>query len=251
LQGRIGAAGVALAVATSIKTLPILLLPLIVLSLGRRSIRFLTAFSIAIAVLFVPTLVLAGPVMLHNIFGYRGFTGEWGIPSLFLVLDWQLQSGPWFEIARVYAQGGTWLALAALVLIPCAARLRRPLDETDVARGTPLLLATLLVLAPGFGVQYLLWPIALLPLIAGRYVYLAVMGVVSTFLFYTYTLWSGGFPWWFANANDHYPGKPPYLLFALAVWATLGCAAVDGAIRFLRRTRARTTIAGTTRTDLD
>jgi len=237
LRGRLVAAGVALAFASAIKIVPILLVPLFIAVLGRRAIRFLGAYTVTMAGLFLPTLVIAGPVMIRNVFGYGGFTGEWGIPAFFMILARYAGGGAIAaDAARIYAHHGKWAALAVMLALTFIAWKRRPLTEVDAAAGVPVLLLILLFLAPGFGVQYLLWPLALLPLVIGRAWYLILSGLISAFLFYTYTLWSGGFPWWFANANDHYPGKPSTIAFALVVWLSLGVAAAVGSVRFGRTT---------------
>ena len=96
------------------------------------------------------------------------------------------------------------------------------------------MLLILLFLTAGFGVQYLLWPLPLLPLLISRRAYIAVAGIVSAWLFYTYTIWSDGFPWWFADARTHFPGSREYIIFGLVTWLTLGITAAVALPRFLR-----------------
>ena len=61
------------------------------------------------------------------------------------------------------------------------------------------MLLTVLALAPGFGVQYTGWLIAFLPFALSWRGAIAMNAEISLFLFVTYTVWSGGWPWWFAD----------------------------------------------------
>jgi hypothetical protein len=234
LAGRTAASGAMTAVAAGIKIVPLLLLPLFAAAARRRVVTFSAAWAVAMAVLFVPTFLSAGTVLIRNIFGYAGFPGEWGVVALMRILAVNV-SESLIPLARWYVAHGKWVALAVMLgLVAARWAPRRALDVNDLLRGVPLLLLVLLVLAPGFGVQYLVWPLPLLPLLLGRRGYLAVAGAISVFLFYTYTLWSDGFPWWFANADNHYPSSLQYLLAGLVLWLVLAAATVAGARRFLR-----------------
>jgi len=88
-----------------------------------------------------------------------------------------------------------------------------------------------LALAPGFGVQYLLWPLPLLPYALGRRMLLVVYATISGYLMMTYTIWSRGFPWWYADSVAPSPGKPLVTSVGLIVWALLALAAVQAVRR--------------------
>ncbi len=47
---------------------------------------------------------------------------------------------------------------------------------------------------------------------------------LSLFLFATYTIWSGGFPWWFANAGSPDINRRLIALLALPLWLLYGFA---------------------------
>lgn len=226
-------AAVMLACSASIKIVPLLLVPLFALAAGRRFVRFCATFGVALFVLFLPGLVLAPRLMFRNVFGYAGIAGEWGLPALFLLGE-RAASGM-SRMAGGYARHGKWLVVAVILLLLVELmRRRRAVVPEDVLRGVPLLILFLLFLAPGFGVQYLIWPLPLLPLLISRRSYLLVAGIFSAFLFYTYTVWSDGFPWWFAHPGNHFPGTTEYILFALATWALIGVTALACVPRFLR-----------------
>ena len=234
LSGRVTASAVVLAIATSVKIVPILLVPLFVFALWPRAKRFVLSYAAAIAVLFLPALLMAGPVMIRNVFGYAGFSGEWGIPALLMQAD-RIAGGrtSFASTAAAYAHYGKWPVALLLAAIPMIATRRRTLTADDLITGVPLLISLMVVLAPGFGVQYLVWPLPLLPLLIGRRLYAAIAGILGAYLFFAYTIWSGGFPWWLANPADHYPGTQAYIEFALIAWLALAIASVAGLWRFL------------------
>jgi hypothetical protein len=226
-------AAVMLALSVSIKVVPLLLVPLFALAAGRRFFRFCLSFGVASSLLFLPGLIAAGRLMFRNVFGYAGMAGEWGIPAA-LMFGHPRTSVMW-KIAASYARYGKWLVVVVILLLLAELLRRRgAVTPADVLRGVPLITLLLLFLAPGFGVQYLIWPLPFLPLLISRRSYLLVAGICSAFLFYTYTVWSDGFPWWFADADKHAPGTLQYIVFALITWAILGVTAIGCIRRFLR-----------------
>lgn len=226
-SGNVIVAALCLAFAVNIKIVPLLLVPLFALGAGRRLPLFVAVFSVTAVALFLPAALTAGPVIVRNVFAYSGFAGEWGLPALLQILG--LRAG-----AAWYAAQGKWLvavAIGSVTLLPLVAG--RKLEAPHVLAGVPLLMMLLLFLAPGFGMQYLLWPLPLLPLLLPRTAYIGVAGAISAYLFYAYTIWSDGFPWWFSNANTHYPGTREYILAGLGLWLIIGVVAVTAMRRFV------------------
>ena len=229
--------GVFLALSVNIKIVPILLVPLFGMAAGASVLRFALAFGGVLAAGLLPSLVVAGPVMLRNIFLYAGYPGEWGLPALLVMIarSFPETARSIVPIAKFYSDHGKWFAAAAIVATCLAAWWpTRSITREQLAAGVPLLLMMLLFLAPGFGLQYLLWPLPLLPLLVSRRTYLIVAGLVSAYLFYAYTVWSGGFPWWFSDARQHFPGTRTYMIFGLVTWLSLGVTAAFALPRFIR-----------------
>lgn len=219
-------AGLALACAVGIKIVPLLIGPLFLLVLrGKRArLQFLAACVAGAAVIFVPALLVSGWTFVHQVFGYTGFVRAWGIPLLAHVVQAttgvQVPVG-WLPFALVAALAGFWW-------------LNR---KADVER-LPALIATtyliVLFLAPGFGVQYLYWPLPFLAFALPHRAAVALHAVVSAYVFALYTAWSKGWPWWFADS----PGSPRVVELlsktGLVLWAVIGVAAVIA----VRRSRA-------------
>jgi hypothetical protein len=143
-------AGWWLGIGAAIKTWPLLLLPAVIAPL--RSLRTrVRAAAIAIGVFAGALLVAlpAGRSAVAGILSYRSAAGWWGISSI----SW-LCGGciPPAILSAIFY--GAMAAVALLLLV----------KQTPAAEGTLLLLLTLFVTTPGFGLQYLVWlvPVALL-----------------------------------------------------------------------------------------
>lgn len=229
-----GWAGGLLALSVSIKIVPLLVVPLFVVAARGRFPRFAAAFSATFAVAFVPTWVVAGDAMFRNVFMYSGFPGEWGVLSILGVLAKTVPAtaDSALALAKLHVAYGPYVVLAVAALL-AAAWWRRGAATRELGAAVSLLLVLMLIVAPGFGVQYLLWPLALLPLLVTRRLYLAVAGVTSAFLFYTYTIWAEGFPWWYAESRNHFPGSRESVWFGLATWAALVVVAVVALPKFV------------------
>jgi hypothetical protein len=82
-------------------------------------------------------------------------------------------------------------------------------------------IASFLVFTPGFGVQYLAWILPFCLLLGWRTV-VGLYAVSSAFLFITYTQWSGGLPWYFADLLRPGAGRSALVLYAASVcWLVL------------------------------
>jgi Gpi18-like mannosyltransferase len=219
-------AGLALACAVGIKIVPLLVGPLFLLALrGKRArLQFLGACIAGAAVIFVPALVVSGWTFVHQVFGYTGFVRAWGIPLLAHVV--QATMGVQVPV--------TWVPFALVATLVAFWWFNR---KADVQR-LPALIATtyliVLFLAPGFGVQYLYWPLPFLAFALPRRAAFALHAVISAYVFALYTVWSKGWPWWFADS----PGSPRVAELlsktGLGLWVVIGIAAVMAA----RRSRA-------------
>jgi hypothetical protein len=218
LEERPVLAGLALACAVGIKIVPLLVGPLFLIALrGRRArLQFIGACIAGAAIIFGPALVVSGWTFVQQVFGYTGFVRAWGIPLIAHVL--QATTGVhvplgWLPFALVSALVGLWW-----------------FNRNAEPEQLPALIATTylvaLFLAPGFGVQYLYWPLPFLAFALPRRAAVAFHALVSVYLFALYTAWSKGWPWWFADS----PGSPQVAELlskgGLVVWVAIGIAAV-------------------------
>ncbi|MCU1350145.1 MAG: hypothetical protein JWO56_3175 [Acidobacteria bacterium] len=233
-------AGAALALAAGIKIVPLLLAPLFLIAFrGRRLVAFGVSFAIVGTAIFYPVLY-RNPIALQRIFGYAGMDYEWGIPGIVLLLQ-----GRGFTQADLAASGFAGYAavargaIAGLVALLLFLGLRaRDREVLPAAVGAFFLGA--IFLAPGFGVQYLAWPIAFLPFALGRRPAIAMNAAISLMLFLTYTIWNGGWPWWFADPLVQRPYRWVATAAAFALWPLVGIAAGAAIRRLIAGSRPRT-----------
>ncbi|HYC89286.1 MAG TPA: glycosyltransferase 87 family protein [Thermoanaerobaculia bacterium] len=198
-------AGAMIGLAAGIKIIALVALPLILLRYrGRELAHYLAAAAGVLALVFVPAVAATGSVVLRNVFGYTGLTVSWG-------LNYVLRLSPFARQMMTYA------LLALLALLWLRELRRRSDDRLRTARAVGIALLLVLVLAPGFGVQYLFWPLPFLALLLRRYEALLLHGVLSAFLFAMYTAWSGGWPWWFGVHSAGIAG----VQWAVVVWIAL------------------------------
>lgn len=175
-------AGLAFAAAVGIKVVPLLVLPVFFMSIGRVADRrrFAGWFVAASAALWIPPFILSTEAVVREVFLYRGPHG-W-IPHRILDGLGVLDAVPWFQDA--------WLAGVFSLVLGVALRVRTdPVMSREFASGLAFLV--FLVLATGFGVQYLAWPVVFLAISAPRLA-IVTSTVSGVFMYASYALWSGG-----------------------------------------------------------
>ena len=198
-------AGVLIGCAAGIKIIALVALPLILLRFrGRDILYYMGGAAAVLALVFGPAVAVTGTAVLRNVFGYTGLFVSWG-------LNYVLRPTPFVRRAITFG------LLGSLVLLWLWELRRRSEDPLRTARVVGIALLLVLVLAPGFGVQYLFWPLPFLGLMLRRNEALALHGIISAFLFAMYTAWSGGWPWWFGMESAGIAG----VYWALGVWGAL------------------------------
>lgn len=210
---RMVAAGVFMGLALCVKTVPVVVVPALLVAAYKHSRRSLVLFLAGFGAVLV--LLWGLPLLEHfqgvkqNVLQYAGVPYRpWGIPQLAswagvprAWLDWW--EGPGHNSIVVVSAG-----LGALLAW------RRP---RDVAMAVGLSLGTLLLINTASADQYLAWPAAGVFLVEfwSGLVYTLIAGAFLTEL---YARWSGGFPWGYAQAwywtNEE-------LAVAAAAWAAL------------------------------
>ncbi len=228
------ASGSLLGFSSGIKIVPIPLTPFFLMDMNwRRRFVFLATAAAVIAVAFGPAIYTGGMIMIRNVFGYPGTGYQWGFSGLGYIAAYLLRPAMpiGFKWMMFYSQWGRWivmLALGGLFLFYC--RYKTPL---------PAMIAVALLamnfFAPGFAVQYLIWPLALLPFAVPRRLAYTINIALSLFLFITYTIWAREFPWWFADAAANNPYRPIIAFLAIPLWALYGVAIVTALRRQMSR----------------
>jgi hypothetical protein len=227
------AGGLLLAAAVGIKILPLFVAPLLLIACrgSRARQRFLAAMAVACALIFMPGMIVVGPAFIDSIFFYTGLVRKaWGIPLLRFLID-----------------GGEGVPGLTLVLIAAAAAIWTWVWRGEARRATAMSAGRLLALiglvylvliffAPGYGVQYLYWPLPFVAFALPRAFAAIVHGAVSVYLFATYTVWSEGWPWWFAGEQSSPEANAILGKAGIPLWVLFGIAATVALVR-LRRER--------------
>jgi hypothetical protein len=239
-------AGLAFSLAISIKIVPVIVLPLLLVAAWgltrvpsstenvkkgpflRLDISRFVAGALPVAVLlWLPVLGLAGKGFVEHVLGYNGsgFPRQWGpykfaeslhVPGRLL----ELYSGP-----------GTYLVLALCALLPAVLIWKTP-QRAPAALG--LCLTLFLLVSPGWAPQYTSWIAAAVFLIEfwTAAAFTAVAGLVYAVL---YTQWAGNKLWDYAYVTTL--TKTQMAILVPAWLAVLPCVAA-GLWLFLKPTRA-------------
>ena len=206
-------AGCAMAIAISIKIVPVVAIPCLLAYAYRRGRRSLVNFSAGLAgmafLIWAPALFTQWPEIKSNVLGYTGGkTHDWGIAEI-----GRLTNQPGWA---TYVEGnGRNLVVAFCALVPAILVWRNP---RVLVQGVALSLLSFLTLTPTFGVQYMAWaaaPAFVLGVSAG-YAFNLLGGL---FLYIIYDRWSRGLPWYRAYASPQVFQDERTL--GLVVWAVL------------------------------
>jgi hypothetical protein len=222
-------AGVAFAMGLSIKLIPVVVLPLLLLVALRAGWRRLLLFGGGAALFFAATW---GPVVLlrwaefkANVLQYAGFGSQWGVVQILR----------WFGVPEnvLYQQvtvDGRYAALAVSAGVPVLLAWRRP-AATVPAFG--LAYTLFLLLTPAHAMQYMSWaaaPVVLVSLWGG----LAYQLTGGLLLVRVYDRWNHAHPWHWDTAYS-YPLDDREKVLAFVAWLALVAAALT-TLRYRRST---------------
>jgi 4-amino-4-deoxy-L-arabinose transferase-like glycosyltransferase len=229
------AAGASFGIAVSIKLVPIVLAPVLLVLLVRLGRRRVAAFAgggaIVFFVLWLPVVVSRWHAFREQVLAYNGSTiRQWGL-SQFLTWAHLADTAGWL------AGPGRFLILLLSGLAAAAVVWRRP-DAWVPAVGLSFVL--FLLLSPAFGMQYLAWALAGAYLIDTR----AATGynvAASAFALVVYSDWAGEPPWHWYEAWAE-PLSAGELGLMVVTWALLAVVGVVG-LRYLRGGAGRTSEA--------
>lgn len=199
--------GLALAAACNVKLIPALLIIPVALALRRQALApAVKGFALGTAPLLVAALIVGAP-FIDNVFAYVPQSDSWGL-GLFGAVPTSVRI---VMVAAVVAT--SWLS------------------RSDLRSAAALAMCLFLVLAPGFGVQYLIYPLPFLLVVAPGWgvTYSLLSGAYAGLIYLGW--WRGGFPV-FSQFRDTIPWEAA--LYGLPAWLCL-----TGACAWLIRERTR------------
>jgi hypothetical protein len=191
------AGGIAYGMALCIKVAPIILAPVLFLSLTgvRKRVAFFLATLSVTALAWSPYIFQEPSAVIHQVFGYKSSYGLWGFSWLFRELANAWPASQW--INNGFSRFGSAFVVAAiLVLSVWMNRLtRKPSLYTQVG----MVFLLFFTATSGFAVQYLAW---LTPWVAELGALPVALFIVtgSVFLLVVYNYWNLGMPWYMAIA---------------------------------------------------
>jgi glycosyl transferase family 87 len=219
-------AGVAFGLAVSVKLVPVVVLPLLLVVLVRMGWRRFLAFGVgglgAALPLWLPVVVRRWTEFKRDVLGYNGITArEWGLNQFAVLADVPESVTSWL------VGPGRFVVLVLSAALPALVAWRRPTRFAPAAIG--LSLGLFLLLSPAFGMQYLVWPLA-----AAYFVDFwaaTVYNVVaSVFVLVVYTYWTGApiWDWWEAKGQLF---RPVDSVFMVLTWVALAVVMIFGLAR--------------------
>ena len=209
-------AGLAVGAAINVKLIPVILIGPLLVCLRSHRARLYMLLALAVCALpFVPILLSAPEAFIRNAVRYNSIRFPWGLCLVSERLE------PAFPAAAAtlwgfLAHDAKYVLLAATVLYALLCRTARTLTPYKVGAFT---LMSFLVLAPGFGVQYLIYPAPFLLMTSPRraLIYTLLAGTYALSLYRWY--WTGAFPP--TSLFSRYP-DPRSVSVGFATWLTLG-----------------------------
>lgn len=211
------AAGLALAAALNVKLIPLVLVP--AYALAWRSWRDRLRFGAGLALAVVPFLqftACCGGDVYRNALAYNSSVELWGIMLLVeLGANNAAFAAPLHRAGELYVAGGRYVIIGCVVLASLWSRWKAGWSPYQLGA---VCFGIFLVLAPGFGVQYLIYICPLLFAVnlgwAAGYSLLA--GTFAGLLYYGF--WDHTLPF-----RSHFSGAfpAPAPLFGLLVWILL------------------------------
>ncbi len=212
-------AGVVLGLALSVKIVPVVVVPVLLLAAllsGRRAlVRFAAGLVSLLVVVWGPAVLSQWGPLHRDVLGYAGIGArQWGLVQLTSVLGLH-GLGDWL------AGSGRFLVLVLAAGIPAYLLWRRP---GRLAECAALALVLFWFLSPAFATQYFVWMLAPAYLLTfwGATAYNLLAGAL---LVEVYTRWSGGLPWGHAQYSPLGHGE---VVVAFCCWLVVGAIAVLG-----------------------
>jgi len=203
--------GLLFGIALNIKLVPVFLVPILFFYLRGKRERIICFTTIAIICLaiWLPYLWQDPANVLRSTFGYPSEFGIWGIGYLLknTMFIWK------------YSFNAKYLVLALSILFAWC--MNRSDNRAPLFDQFGITLFLFLFLSSGFAIQYMYW-IAPWAVILGARTYMIHWAVSGMFAFTTYNWWSGGIPWWYADAVSVERFNTPAQVLCIAAWIAVG-----------------------------
>ena len=208
--------GAAMGMALSIKIVPVIFIPAVLLYLPgmRQRWRYLATVAAVFGLGSLPYLVRDPILIAKTLMSYNSRPGLWGFSVLAVFFG---DSANWGWLFRSYAAGGKILVLVAILCVSIAINLRPNKPPLMLQCGAVAFL--FLFLAPGFAMQYLAWLVPWV-LALGLWPALVFYAVTGVFVFIVYNDWCGGFPWYAADVLFR-PWEVRHAMLGLICWAAV------------------------------
>jgi hypothetical protein len=153
--------------ALNVKLMPLVLVPMVVMGLPDRRAFLRLAAGASLGMLpFIPPALTAASSMYRNMLAYNSNADNWGLLAILnpAVEMYNLSRVAWW-LKELFTSTGRYLILASVAGVALLSRFRTRLSMTEqAALGTSLFL----VLAPGFGVQYVAFAAPALCFVSAR-----------------------------------------------------------------------------------
>jgi Glycosyltransferase family 87 len=223
--------GLSLGAALNVKLVPVILIAPMLLSLPRKQmLRFAVALGLSVLP-FVPVMLGPWQAFRQNALLYNSFPAPWGVGLLTSMLDGRLV-GYSKDFSTFCLTVGKPLILGCSLLLGLTQMCFRLFTRAELCA---IAFSCFLVFAPGFGVQYLLYPTAIFaiaPRSRGfRYIYLSGAFAIATY----YGYWTGTSPA-FSDFNHAYDLR--MILTGFLTWLCLCQFIASAAKRVVRVTFA-------------
>jgi hypothetical protein len=227
-------AGIAIALAVSVKLIPVILVPVLALAAwqwgARRLVGFLAGAGLTMLPIWAPAVLLKWEPLKQQVLGYAGIgQREWGL----------VQFGKWLHVPPglidLLIGPGRWVVLLLGAGLPVLLVWRRP-EKLAFALGVGL--TTFLLLSPAFAMQYLTWPLAAAYLV-NFWVATGYHVTASTLVWVVYERWNAyAWPW------DWWQGRAvamnsTALALAVVTWVALLAVVVVAVAGVVRAWRSR------------
>jgi len=161
-------AGLAFAAALNVKLIPLVLAPALFI-MQARTLRHAVLFMLALGIgviPFLPPILEVGPTFYKNAIAYNSSPNRWGIHYLlFAGMHFKALAAPLHAIDVFWAAAARYVILLSSFALAVRGR-RLGLPAKDVAAAA---MCVFLILAPGIGVQYFCYPLALMILVDRRH----------------------------------------------------------------------------------
>lgn len=209
--------GLLMAAACNVKVLPALLAPLLLIAAPNRKALLRICAALGLGVLpYVPFVLAPESAFFRNVIGYNSNPEHWGIPMLLrgvaripALEEFVRPMLSWFRAEGRYVVWVSVLAFAVLSRV----RWHLSMAEQMAVAG-----ALFLVLAPGFGVQYV---VLIAPLLCLIDLQAAILWGWTSGAFIASVYWVFMFQWWPARAQFTSAFPTPTWIVGLAAFGVL------------------------------